>query len=329
MLHFTAAFALLLLLLLKVAIPRLYPGLKKHLFLLGFSVFLLAFVTTADPLAHYLVRMMQREPYISHEGISTEPDLELGKQLLIERRQQACHLLDGIMQSRPAEAWETVVRAMTKLAWPRIRPDEAQQILHYLTTTRVPRGRSWRPDTRCSTRAAGSAMSPAEIFARSRTRQEWAAVVRQMFGIAPNLVPASEHVRIVDALVAAQSAAAAPKEPKGASGAPPREAPPIEPERSTALAPGEGRMRVTEYGMSERMGLRTHPREARSGYLEGFRAPQEREFSEQTAQGIDEETARFLEEAHQVVRSIIEQKRGSWNGWRRCFSNVRSSREKS
>ena len=66
---------------------------------------------------------------------------------------------------------------------------------------------------------------------------------------------------------------------------------------------------VTEYGMSERIGLRTYPREPRPAYLEGFGSPREREFSEKTAQGIDDEMARLLEEAHQRVRSIIEQKK--------------------
>jgi cell division protease FtsH len=66
---------------------------------------------------------------------------------------------------------------------------------------------------------------------------------------------------------------------------------------------------VTEYGMSERLGLRAYPREPRPGYLEGFGAPRQREFSEQTAQGIDEEMARLLEEAHQRVRSIVEEKK--------------------
>ncbi|MHB8763498.1 MAG: ATP-dependent zinc metalloprotease FtsH [Deferrisomatales bacterium] len=66
---------------------------------------------------------------------------------------------------------------------------------------------------------------------------------------------------------------------------------------------------VTEYGMSERLGLRTYPREPRPAYQEGFGPPREREFSEQTAQGIDEEMARLLQEAHEKVRSIVEQKR--------------------
>jgi cell division protease FtsH len=67
---------------------------------------------------------------------------------------------------------------------------------------------------------------------------------------------------------------------------------------------------VTEYGMSERLGLRAYPREPRPAYLEGFGSPRERDFSEQTAQGIDEEMARLLEEAHQRVRAIVEQKKG-------------------
>jgi cell division protease FtsH len=67
---------------------------------------------------------------------------------------------------------------------------------------------------------------------------------------------------------------------------------------------------VTEYGMSERIGLRTYPRELQPAYLGGGGAPREREFSDQTAQEIDEEIARLLEEAHQRVRTIVEQKKG-------------------
>src|SRR5512147_609387 len=41
--HSTLAVTLLLLLTLKLVIPRFFPGLAKHLFLLGVSVFLIAF----------------------------------------------------------------------------------------------------------------------------------------------------------------------------------------------------------------------------------------------------------------------------------------------
>ncbi len=67
---------------------------------------------------------------------------------------------------------------------------------------------------------------------------------------------------------------------------------------------------VTEYGMSERMGLRTYPREPRPAYQEGYGAPREREFSEQTAQGIDEEMAALLAAAQKRVGALLEGKRG-------------------
>lgn len=209
--HYTAAFALLLLLLLKVAIPRLYPGFRKHLFPLGFSVFLFAFLAAASALSHYLVRMTQQTPYISHGSISSAPDLELGKQLFIERC-RTCHVLDTILRPRPAKAWENVVNAMSKLAWPRIRPDEAKQILYYLTTTRMPRGPSAGTGEPALDEQCLPCHEPGEIFARPRTRNEWDAVVTRMSGISPNLVHAADQGRIVDALVASQSRAAAQKE---------------------------------------------------------------------------------------------------------------------
>lgn len=223
--HYNAAFVLLLLLLLKVAIARLYPGFKKHFFVLGISVFLFAFLTAAGALSHYLVRVTQREPYISDAGISTTPDLEIGKQLLIERC-RTCHLLDAIMRPRPAEAWKTVVDAMAKLAWPRIRPDEAQQILYYLTTTRVPSAPAVGTGHTVLDQHCLICHEPAEIFARPRTRPQWAAVVRRMSNIAPDLVPAARHATFVDALVDAQSGAVAPKETEDPAGALPGEVPP-------------------------------------------------------------------------------------------------------
>ncbi|MBI5015504.1 MAG: ATP-dependent zinc metalloprotease FtsH [Deltaproteobacteria bacterium] len=66
---------------------------------------------------------------------------------------------------------------------------------------------------------------------------------------------------------------------------------------------------VTEYGMSERIGLRTYPRDPRPAYLEGQGGSPNRDFSEKTAQEIDEEVARLLEEAHTRVRAILGQRR--------------------
>lgn len=206
-LHYTAAFTLLLLLLLKIAITRFYPGFRKHLFLLGFSVFLLAFLTAASALAHYLVRMTQRTPYISHAGISSAPDLELGKQLFIERC-RTCHVLDAILKPRPAKAWETVVDAMAKLAWPRIRPDEAKQIFHYLSTTRVPGGPSVGTGSTVLDEHCLPCHEPAELLVSPRTREAWDRVVKRMSDTSPSLVPANYHAQIVDALLEVQSRAA-------------------------------------------------------------------------------------------------------------------------
>ena len=209
--HYTAAFALLVLLLLKIAIARLYPGFRTHLFALGVMVFLLAFLTAASALSHYLVRMTQRAPYISHASLSNAPDLELGKQLLIERC-RTCHVLDTILRPRPAKAWENVVDAMAKLAWPRIRPDEARQILHYLITTRVPREPSAGTGHEVLDEHCLPCHEPAEILAIPRTRGKWVEVVTRMSEIAPELVHVADHGRIVDALLAAQSKTATPGE---------------------------------------------------------------------------------------------------------------------
>ena len=213
--HYTAAFALLVLLLLKIAIARLYPGFRTHLFALGVLVFLLAFLTAASALSHYLVRMTQRAPYISHASLSSAPDLELGKQLLIERC-RTCHVLDTILRPRPAKAWENVVDAMAKLAWPRIRPDEARQILHYLVTTRIPREPSAGTGYEVLDEHCLPCHEPAEVFKSPRTREEWVEVVARMSRIAPELVHVADHGPIVDALLAAQAREAAPTEAEAA-----------------------------------------------------------------------------------------------------------------
>jgi len=76
-------------------------------------------------------------------------------------------------------------------------------------------------------------------------------------------------------------------------------------QRATDIA----RSMVTEYGMSERLGPLTYSRDSRSAHLDlGLRA-REREYSEQTAQSIDEEVIRIIEEAHQKSRDILNELR--------------------
>ena len=71
-------------------------------------------------------------------------------------------------------------------------------------------------------------------------------------------------------------------------------------QRATDIA----RSMVTEYGMSDRLGLVTYERPRQPMFLpEGFSPA--RAYSEEKAHQIDEEVARFVEETHQRVRGIL------------------------
>jgi cell division protease FtsH len=65
---------------------------------------------------------------------------------------------------------------------------------------------------------------------------------------------------------------------------------------------------VAEYGMSDRLGLVTYERPRKSMFLpESFTTG--KAYSEVKASQIDEEVARFIEEAHQRVRKILSERR--------------------
>ncbi len=76
-------------------------------------------------------------------------------------------------------------------------------------------------------------------------------------------------------------------------------------QRATDIA----RSMVTEYGMSEKLGLVTYTREKRPLFLDTGIAPS-KEYSEETAQEIDAEVSRLMEESHERVRRILTEKRG-------------------
>jgi cell division protease FtsH len=78
-------------------------------------------------------------------------------------------------------------------------------------------------------------------------------------------------------------------------------------QRATDIA----RSMVTEYGMSDRLGPLTYAREPRSSYLDLGLGSRTREYSERTAEGIDEEISRIIEEAYQDTRSILKDQRGN------------------
>ncbi len=76
-------------------------------------------------------------------------------------------------------------------------------------------------------------------------------------------------------------------------------------QRATDIA----RRMIMEYGMSEKLGPLTYVSEPRSAHLDLGLGSREREFSEKTAQQIDEEIAGIIEETHQDVRKILTQQR--------------------
>jgi cell division protease FtsH len=77
-------------------------------------------------------------------------------------------------------------------------------------------------------------------------------------------------------------------------------------ERATEMA----RQMVMRYGMSERLGNQVFGKPMMGQYLESTMSFGERNFSEHTAQRIDEEVAQLIERTYQRVKDILSQKRG-------------------
>jgi cell division protease FtsH len=71
-------------------------------------------------------------------------------------------------------------------------------------------------------------------------------------------------------------------------------------QRATEIA----RSMVTEYGMSDRMGLVTYERARQPTFLPGNFTPN-KTYSEEKAGQIDEEISKVMEQAHQRVRGIL------------------------
>ena len=75
-------------------------------------------------------------------------------------------------------------------------------------------------------------------------------------------------------------------------------------QRATDIA----RSMVTEYGMSDRMGLVTYERPRQPTLLPGNFAPA-KTYSEEKAGQIDEEISQVMQQAHERVRGILSSKR--------------------
>src|SRR4030067_1164756 len=69
------------------------------------------------------------------------------------------------------------------------------------------------------------------------------------------------------------------------------------------------RSMVREYGMSERLGPITFERERRPLFLDTMIPPGAKDYSEATAQEIDQEVATLVSRAHQRAREILEKER--------------------
>jgi cell division protease FtsH len=76
-------------------------------------------------------------------------------------------------------------------------------------------------------------------------------------------------------------------------------------QRATDIA----RSMVTEYGMSDRLGLVTYERERRPMFLPESFTSGGKTYSEEKAAEIDEEISRVVEDTHQRVRGILGEKR--------------------
>jgi cell division protease FtsH len=75
-------------------------------------------------------------------------------------------------------------------------------------------------------------------------------------------------------------------------------------QRATDIA----RSMVTEYGMSDRLGLVSYERPRQAMFLpESFSSA--KQYSETKAAQIDDEVSRFVDEAHQRVRKILSERR--------------------
>jgi len=203
-LHISLALALLLLLVIKISIPRHFARLGKNLFLLGTGTYLLAFSLVMITGGYYIIRTIERTPYLTHADLPEHLlDKKVGKELVIDKC-STCHILDKIMQPRSAESWEIVVNEMVSLAEPRIRVNEGIQILHYLTLTHVPRHVQIPPDASPVEKHCLSCHDTKEIYARRYSEAGWREIVKKMNEYDSEIVPLDKIDDIVEFLVRSQ-----------------------------------------------------------------------------------------------------------------------------
>jgi hypothetical protein len=213
--HIALAVGLLFLLLIKVAVPRYFPKLNKNLFTIGLLVYSLGFTLVNITAGYYIIRTIAGTPYISHDATAnSELDLELGRQLFITKC-SICHPLSQILVNRSHANWETVVNDMVRLADPRIDPDEATQILYFLTQTHSPQHVSPTPDVNPVQMYCTPCHSLDYIYVNQYTHEGWTQIVQKMTTISSGLVPEEKTSLIVDYLMEQQSQMGAGSTPAG------------------------------------------------------------------------------------------------------------------
>ena len=189
-----------MLLAVKIAIPRMFPGLSKHLFVFGISVYLVGFVLVGITAGYYLLQVSRNVPYISHATLPGRmEDPRLGLELFITKC-SVCHQLREILTPRKPKEWEEIVTRMVKLAEPRISPDEAGQVLDYLQATRVPKPVTPAPGTSLIGRYCSPCHMVEDIERRRFDLTEWTKIVRRMSKRAPDIISSNKIKTIADSL---------------------------------------------------------------------------------------------------------------------------------
>lgn len=71
---------------------------------------------------------------------------------------------------------------------------------------------------------------------------------------------------------------------------------------------------ITRFGMSERLGQLTYGRPLTSRFLSSQFTSEERNYSERTAEMIDEEARQIVDETYQRVKAVLTNRRAELEG---------------
>lgn len=202
--HFSLAAALLCLLAIKIVVPRNFPYLGKHLFLLGSGVYVLAFPMVLISGGYHIEKIVTHEPYVYHDDFVKDfANDDLGKEFLINKC-STCHVLQQILKPRSGKAWEEVINRMVLLAKPRLSADEAGQILAYLEKHYAPKRVEVSAGASPIERHCFPCHAADEIYKASYSLVAWKAIIRKMSTYDGEIVPIDKVDQIAASLATAQ-----------------------------------------------------------------------------------------------------------------------------